>query len=585
MLILALSLMIFAVAYSNLSWAESPVIDLSLAPPVINADGESHEVIVVQLLYENGQPYIAPSNVTVYLTSSSLDIGTVSELVVIPEGMTYARGVFTSSFNAGLSLITATAEGFQMDDAILQVVKSDFDAMLVVSVAPSLMPAVRGVEGRAVIQIMDFEGNPYSALRDVQLTLSSSNHSVLILPSTAVIAKGSNYVEVTYTVQGTLPGSATVYAHAQNFEPGHSVVTITNETKREHSLALYFAPAVLLPDQGTHKAVTIQLLDVDGNPVKATKDTVVTLTSSNLNIASVTETLTIPRGQYQASTTMFTDSLVGDTTIGVSSPSLYPVDGTLYVKGSLPRLLSLYSVPRVVIANSEDNDILTIQLLDEEGDPIKADHDVTVYLSSSSSSVGTVPVSGTIEKGSSYVTLPFKATSRPGTTSIMVATQGLEPSSTTIETVTLKMNVTLTTPKSIVLNQTFTVQVNVTSFDQPIAGAEVKWTALGGVIKGEDAETDEDGVARAEIVQKYEQLNLKAEIVKPGYLKEMTQKSIKITQAKKTELTISILGYEVSLFVVLIVLALIVAASLGAYLYMKYRKRKQGDQKDLELFT
>lgn len=584
-------LLVFLVALTTLSFVataeaqtDRPVIDLSLAPPVINADGQRHRIIVVQLQHGNGQPYIAPEGFTVYLTSSNLDIGTVSEQLTVPKGRSYARGNFTSSYNEGLALITASAEGFQTGNAVLQVIKSDFDAKLTVYAAPSLMPAVKNVEGRAVIQIMDFQGVPYNALRDVALTLTSSNHSVLTLPEKTVIKKGSNYVEVTYVVQGEIPGTAIVYAHAQNFEPGYALVTITNETRKAHGLQMYFAPSVLLPDQGTHKTVTVQLIDVDGNPVKAAKDTVVTLTSSNLNIATVSETLTIPSGSYHATATINTRYLPGDTIIAASSPSLSPIHSTLVVLGNLPRILEIYPVPERIIANDDENKIITIQVLDEDGNPINADRDITVYLSSSSSRVGTVPIVGTISKGSSYITLPFKATERPGATTIIAATQGLEPSEATIETVALTMNVTLTTPKSILLNQTFNVQVNVTSYGQPVTGAKVKWTALGGVLKQEDTETNSLGVALAQIVQKYEQLNLKAEVSMTGYEKQTAQKSIKITQTTKPELTVNILGAEVSVFILLIALAVVIALALGAYLYLKYRKRKETEQQDLELY-
>jgi len=43
--------------------------------------------------------------------------------------------------------------------------------------------------------------------------------------------------------------------------------------------------------------------------------------------------------------------------------------------------------------------MLTVKLLDEEGYPIKAEHDFTISLSSLSSIVGIVPISGNIGKG------------------------------------------------------------------------------------------------------------------------------------------------------------------------------------------
>ena len=206
--LLIVSLLALA-ALSMIATAEAqtgvPSIKVSLAPPVINADGQAHRIIVVQLQHSNGQPYVAPEDIRVHLTSSNLDVGVVTEQVTVPRGRTYTRGNFTSSYNEGTAIITASAEGFQTGDAVLQVHKSGFNARLVVYPAPSLMPAEKYVEGRLLIQVMDSRGVPYNALRDVTLTLSSSNHSVLTLPRSATIRKGENYVEATYKVQAEAP--------------------------------------------------------------------------------------------------------------------------------------------------------------------------------------------------------------------------------------------------------------------------------------------------------------------------------------------------------------------------------------------
>jgi len=43
------------------------------------------------------------------------------------------------------------------------------------------MPAVEDVEGHAVIQVLDLEGNPYNSLLDVNIVLSSSNETILTI--------------------------------------------------------------------------------------------------------------------------------------------------------------------------------------------------------------------------------------------------------------------------------------------------------------------------------------------------------------------------------------------------------------------
>ena len=95
-----------------------------------------------------------------------------------------------------------------------------------------------------------------------------------------------------------------------------------------------------------------------------------------------------------------------------------------------------------------------------------------------------------------------------------------------------------------------------------------------------------NGKATAEVVQTYEQLNLKAQASKSGYGRQVVQKNIKITvQTERREPTISILGFELNVFVLLIIGALIIAVGLGAYVYLKYRRTNRDEIEGLELFT
>jgi hypothetical protein len=50
-----------------------------------------------------------------------------------------------------------------------------------------------------------------------------------------------------------------------------------------------------------------------------------------------------------------------------------------------------------------------------------------------------------MEKGTNYVEVPFTSTTRAGATTIVVTTQELEPSETTVKTMKLEMNMTLIT--------------------------------------------------------------------------------------------------------------------------------------------
>ena len=128
-MLLALTLVVMsqtAVAEAS----EPPALNVELSPPIITADGGSHEIAVVQLETGNGYPYMAQRDVTVYLASSDLDVGLVDEAVVVPAGRSYAKASFNASYISGTSVITATTTGFTTDEAIIQSVRSDFDAPL-----------------------------------------------------------------------------------------------------------------------------------------------------------------------------------------------------------------------------------------------------------------------------------------------------------------------------------------------------------------------------------------------------------------------------------------------------------------------
>jgi len=56
-------------------------------------------------------------------------------------------------------------------------------------------------------------------------------------------------------------------------------------------------------------------------------------------------------------------------------------------------------------------------------------------------------------------------------------------------------------------------------------------------------------------------------------------------QTERKKSTISVLGFNVNVFVLLIIGVRVIAASLEAYVYLKHRKDKQNGIENLEIFT
>ena len=585
---LIIALLTLTIISCNVEQAQalSPKIAINITPPIINADGETHEIITIELMTSSDMPYIAPMDIPIQLTSSNLDIGTIQSFVTVEEGSTFVKASFTTKKNSGLSIITATSPGFETNQAYLQVLRSNFDANLEVFASPNSMPNKVGIEGVVTVQILDSTGAPFKAIEDIDIVLTSSNHSICTVTKDLTIPKGENYMKTTFRISGTRPGQSLLSAQAQGFGPGNDVVNTFNITGRPASLAIFFGPEAVIPDEAEHSLIHIQLQDQYGNPQAVNSTTTIYVSSSNTNIATVEPMITINSGYYQGTANVTTHNINGETIITAQSPGIYPDYETLRVRGQVPTILGMNIHPNVLVSDGSSNEILTVQVLDDEGNPVEAGEDIDILLSSSNSQVGTVPVSVTIEAGHSYATAPFTSQGASGEATVIATTMGIEPAEGAVSTIILGMNATLVTPITIRINQTFFTEIQVISDGQPVPGADVAWTALGGVILQQEDQTDDQGVSRAQIIQKYDQLRLAAEVSKTGYETIEETKNIQITQdVEQTELTIDILGRTFQVFHVLIGLAVIIALAMGAYVYIKYRRSHDDEPEDLEIYT
>ncbi len=566
--------------------AQSPKITINITPPIINADGQTHEIITIELRTFNDMPFLAPEDLVIQLTSSNLDVGTIQNMVTIEKGTTFSKAEFTTKKNSGITIITATSLGFETGQAYLQVLRSNFDANLEVYASPNSMPATVGDEGVITVQILDSSGSPFKAIDDIDIILTSSNHSVCTVTRDVTIPKGENYVTTTFRISGSRPGQTLISALAQGFGPGNDVVNTFNVTRSPTALAIFFGPESIIPDETEHASVHIELQDQFGNPQRASTTTTIYLSSSNTNIATIEDTITINSGEFKGTATVITQNLEGETIISAQSSGIYPDYETLNIRGQVPTILGMDLRPNVLISDGSSNEIITVQVLDDEGNPVEAGEDIEILLSSSNSAVGVVPETITIEAGKSYATSEFTSQGGSGETSIIASTMGIAPVTGQLAAITLGMNATLVTPITIRINQTFFAEIQLLSDGQPVPDAVVDWSALGGVILMQDDTTDEGGISKAQIVQKYDTLRLKASASKIGYADVEETKNIQITQdIEQAELTVEILGRTYQVFHLLIGLAVIIAIAMGAYVYIKYRSSRDDEPEDLEIYT
>ncbi|MEM3090451.1 MAG: carboxypeptidase regulatory-like domain-containing protein [Candidatus Bathyarchaeia archaeon] len=115
--------------------------------------------------------------------------------------------------------------------------------------------------------------------------------------------------------------------------------------------------------------------------------------------------------------------------------SIIYFDINVYAQGSEALKLKVYVGPAKVLADNRAYGCIFVQLLDSKNNPAKAVENVTVYLSSSNTYVGSVDPVVVIPKRSSYTIAQFYSTYTPGTTTITATASGFATVQASVTTV------------------------------------------------------------------------------------------------------------------------------------------------------
>ncbi|MEM2126909.1 MAG: carboxypeptidase-like regulatory domain-containing protein [Candidatus Bathyarchaeia archaeon] len=125
--------------------------------PALPADGNSSEVIVVQLQDPGGTPAKDPEGeVAVDLFSSVSEVGLVTQRVIIPYGGTHAVARFYSTYTPGQTTITAIAPGYTSGQASVTIHLID---PIQLKVSLSALPEMINSSGSVYLKInVTYEG-------------------------------------------------------------------------------------------------------------------------------------------------------------------------------------------------------------------------------------------------------------------------------------------------------------------------------------------------------------------------------------------------------------------------------------------
>ena len=325
----------------------SPVkMTILAAPNPVLADAGAYGSVVVALTDASGNPAVAPSGVSVTLTSSNSAVGDIGESLIIPSGSSYAVATFTSTFSVGSTFITAIAQNLQSATFTVNSY-GPVPTKLVARAVPSTLPADGGEYSALEVTLESATGIPAVAPVDTQVQLASSGTAIVTVNSTVVIPAGQSYVLTPVTTTMS-PGTANVTAASSGFES--SSTGFTTASPAPSQLGFYAAPAngIQPLGKGDDAIVAVQLQDSGSSPAQARQDTQVVVTSSNSSVIATPIHFDILSGSDYA-WAMVNTSAPGSTVLTASTSGLASASASLSDSSPPVTITLASSAPEVAI--------------------------------------------------------------------------------------------------------------------------------------------------------------------------------------------------------------------------------------------
>ncbi len=293
-------------------------------PSTLPADGNTYNAIMVQLQDSSGSPAKAPKgDVQVTLScSDTVNVGTVTQNVVIPEGKTFTTANFTTrSISARQSAtITTVAQGYvsqQLTITTTPIASNPYQ--IKIFAGPLKVPADENSYPQIALELQNSTGFTSTSPSDTIVSVASSDPTIGQIDSEITIPAGQTYAIATLNTTYKA-GSTTITAVATNLLRGQQAITTTGFTPSK--LAVYCAPSILPSDRNTYQSVQVQLQDSQGRPAKDPQaDVNLNLFSSQPTVGGVSSTLTIPFGQTQAAGAITVTNTAGPTVITAQASS------------------------------------------------------------------------------------------------------------------------------------------------------------------------------------------------------------------------------------------------------------------------
>jgi hypothetical protein len=425
---------------------------IEMAPTSIPAPVGYYSDFVVQLRDNNDNPILAKQQISIALFSSDTSVATVPSFMTLEPGNSYVSGKVNSNGNIGTATISASAQGLTSAVATVKTVEhneasEDSPKKITVYTLPTKIVPNNIEKTAIVVQVTDTDGKVYSHKNYLYtpITLTSSNPSIGSFDDNRNLVGEIDYAKAMFKSTFN-SGQSTIGALSTGYVSGMTVVSTNGASPS--SISASQMPQVVLANGQSTGSLVISLLDENGKPTVAQHDTVISLSSSNPEIATIEPTEFIIAGKSYTQAELHTTTKAGTTVITAQAPGLAPSNVEFKTVGntgdSSQYTLGLTTIPKLP-ADGHTYQAVFVQLQNSDGNPVPAESDITVVLSSSTNTITTAK-EVTIKKGSSYAVGELTPAKLPAKSKVIASSTGFGTVSTDIETTVQPLTVAPSTP-------------------------------------------------------------------------------------------------------------------------------------------
>lgn len=487
----------WGIAVAPADASSGAALDLTIAPPVLLADGSTHSIIYVQIVGADGAPRLATELTKISLVSSNPQVARVADFVTIESGQSYAIASVTTTIISGKAVISAVSGDFATAHAEVQTFSLLEDPMLtrlVLYASPKIMVLGGDPPGLLSIVLLDDNGQSLPAASDLTVELRSSDPDVVPVPDNILIAEGAHFA--TANLEPLAVGSAILSAVYPGYVSEFIEVSVVEPGDKAEGLLVYFSPPVVRARTGDQSTVVIQAVDNEGIPSYFPCTQVILASSSPLSVEVLPGKENTCDSRIQYSTrTLLAGQVPGVAMITAASSGMRPWLAALDVQGRMPAQLKAYLAPRQLLSLEATPGFIVLQVLDEDGLPLKDHGGISVTPVGTS---GNFNDEWLIDDGRSFIAIKLSGPQIADPAELWFVNAELKSAHLELEGHALPTELKaqpfdgLITP-----GQETLIQVRAESQGLPLAQSQLNWHVTNGTLRNASLRTDENGEGSA----------------------------------------------------------------------------------------